>query len=55
MDEWLQSFAYKIVLAGQIHIFIISAFLAFAITMLTVAFHTRKAAIANPVDALRDE
>ena len=55
MDEWLQSFAYKILLAGHIDIFIISALLAFAITMLTVAFHTRKAAIANPVDALRDE
>lgn len=55
MDEWLQSFAYKIILTREIDVFIYSALIAFAITMLTVGYHTRRAAVANPVDALRDE
>ena len=55
MNEWLQSFAYKIVLTQQIHLFIISAVMAFVITVVTVSYHTRRAATANPVNALRDE
>ena len=55
MNEWLQSFAYKIVLTQQIHLFVISALMAFVITLFTVAFHTQRAAIANPVNALREE
>ena len=55
MDEWLQSFAYKITLSKEIDVFVYSALIAFAITMLTVGYHTRKAATANPVNALRDE
>jgi putative ABC transport system permease protein len=55
MNEWLQSFAYKIVLLQQGHLFLISAAMAFAITLLTVAYHTQRAATANPVNALRDE
>jgi putative ABC transport system permease protein len=55
MNEWLQSFAYKITLTQEIDVFIYSALIAFLITMLTVGYHTRKAATANPVNALRDE
>lgn len=55
MDNWLQSFAYKIELAKQIDIFVLSAAMAFFITILTVAYHTSKAALANPVNALREE
>ena len=55
MEEWLSSFAYKIVLSKDVDVFIYSAFIAFLITILTVGYHTWRAAIANPVDALRDE
>lgn len=55
MNKWLQSFAYKIMLTEQLSLFFISALLAFLITMLTVAYHTRRAATANPVNALREE
>lgn len=55
MDEWLQSFAYKILLSREIDVFIYSALMAILITLLTVGYHTRKAAMANPVNALRDE
>ena len=55
MDSWLQSFAYKIVLSKQIDLFVLSALMAFIITILTAAYHTRRAAIANPVNALREE
>ena len=55
MDNWLQTFAYKIVLANQISLFAGSALMAFAITLLTVIYHTMRAATANPVKALREE
>ena len=55
MDNWLQAFAYKIELRGETMTFLLSALLALVITMLTVGFHTAKAATANPVNALKDE
>jgi putative ABC transport system permease protein len=55
MDSWLQSFAYKIVLTQQIEVFILGAVFAFIITIFTVAYHTSRAATANPVNALREE
>ncbi|MEO1051618.1 MAG: FtsX-like permease family protein [Bacteroidota bacterium] len=55
MDKWLQSFAYKVAMVNEITTFIISGVLAFAITLLTVGFHTLRAATANPVNALKDE
>ncbi len=54
-ETWLQNFAYRIELRGEWPTFIISAFLAFLITLLTVGFHVIRAASANPVNALRDE
>jgi putative ABC transport system permease protein len=54
-DTWLQNFAYRIQLEGEWMTFILSAFLAFVITLITVGFHVVRAASANPVKALRDE
>lgn len=54
-ESWLQNFAYRIELKGEWPTFIISAFLAFIITLITVGFHVIRAASANPVKALRDE
>jgi len=55
MENWLQAFAYKIELSGEIFTFAISALLALIITMITVGFHTAKAATMNPVDTLHNE
>ncbi|MEO0555027.1 MAG: FtsX-like permease family protein [Bacteroidota bacterium] len=55
MDNWLQSFAYKIELTREAPTFLLSAALAVLITLLTVGFHTLKAAVANPVNSLRSE
>jgi putative ABC transport system permease protein len=54
-DTWLQNFAYRIELEGEWMTFIVSALLAFIITLITVGFHVVRAASANPVTALRDE
>jgi putative ABC transport system permease protein len=54
-ENWLQNFAYRIELQGEWPTFIISALLAFCITLLTVGFHVIRAASANPVNSLRDE
>ncbi len=54
-DTWLQNFAYRIELTGEWATFILSALLAFVITLITVGFHVVRAASANPVNALRDE
>jgi putative ABC transport system permease protein len=54
-DSWLENFAYRIELKGEWATFIVSALLAFVITMLTVGFHVVRAAMANPVKSLRDE
>jgi putative ABC transport system permease protein len=55
MKDWLQNFAYRINLADEWPTFVISASLAFAITLLTVGYHVVRAASANPVRSLRDE
>ncbi len=53
MNHWLQSFAYRINM--DIGTFLFSGVLALLIALLTVGFQAIKAAIANPVDALRYE
>jgi putative ABC transport system permease protein len=53
MNEWLQDFAYKIRI--EIIPFVISGLTILLIAFLTISFHTVKAAVANPVDSLRDE
>lgn len=54
-DTWLQNFAYRIELEGEWMTFVLSALLAFIITLITVGFHVVRAASTNPVNALRDE
>ncbi len=53
MNQWLQSFAYRINLS--ISTFILSGLIALFIALLTVSYQAIKAARANPVEALRYE
>src|SRR6266536_1131947 len=53
MSNWLKIFPYNTGLS--ITPFILSAFAVLIITLLTVIFHTLRAAVANPVKALRTE
>ena len=53
MDKWLKIFPYNTGLSAQP--FILSAIVVLIITLMTVIFHTLKAAIANPVKSLRTE
>lgn len=54
-SNWLQNFAYRIELEGEWPTFVVSAMLAFLITLVTVGYHVVRAASANPVTSLRDE
>lgn len=54
-ESWLQNFAYRIELQHEWPTFLISAVLAFTITLLTVGYHVIRASSANPVKSLRDE
>lgn len=53
MNNWLQDFAYRI----QIHwwVFAVAAIIALLIAFFTITFQAMKAAIANPIRALRTE
>ena len=53
MNQWLQSFAYRINLS--ISTFLLSGLIALLIALLTVSYQAIKAARANPVEALRYE
>jgi putative ABC transport system permease protein len=53
MNKWLQNFAYRINIG--LGAFVLSAWLALLIALLTVGFQSIRAARANPVDALRYE
>lgn len=53
MNRWLQDFAYRIDLGPGI--FVLGGALALLITLLTVSSQALKAALSNPVDALRYE
>jgi len=53
MNNWLQSFAYRINLT--IWIFLATAGVAFAIAILTVSYQSIKASLANPIESLRYE
>lgn len=53
MDKWLKIFPYNTGLS--VTPFLLSALTVLLITMLTVIFHTVKAALANPANALRTE
>ena len=53
MSGWLQEFAYRINISWWI--FALAGCLALLIAFVTVSFQAIKAAIANPVDSLRNE
>lgn len=53
MNLWLQGFAYRIDI--QWWMFALAGLMAVLIAVLTVSFQAIKAAIANPVDSLRNE
>jgi putative ABC transport system permease protein len=53
MSKWLQDFAYKVNIGPLV--FLLSAGLALIVAVLTVSYHSLKAALANPVDSLRYE
>jgi putative ABC transport system permease protein len=53
MRQWLQDFAYRTDLSWWI--FALAAILALVIALLTVSFHAVRAAVSNPVEALRNE
>ena len=52
-NQWLASFAYRISLGWEV--VAIAGVLILLITILTVGFHTVRAGMTNPVDALRYE
>lgn len=53
MQNWLEGFAYRVDLGADV--FVISGIIALMIAQLTVSFQSMKAALANPVTALRNE
>lgn len=53
MNSWLEDFTYKIEI--QWWLFAVAGLAAVVIALLTVGFQAIKAAVANPVDSLRDE
>ncbi len=53
MNQWLQNFAYRVSIGWWV--FAVSAMIAALIALFTISFQAIKAAIANPVKALRSE
>ena len=53
MNKWLQSFAYRTPISWWV--FVITAFIALFIALVTISFQAIKAAVANPVKSLRTE
>ena len=52
-ELWLNNFAYRITIG--VGLFIIAGLIAFTLALLTVSFHTFRAARSNPVEAIRYE
>jgi len=53
MNKWLQGFAYRIGISWWM--FLTAAFVAVFIALLTVSYHSIRAALTNPVKSLRSE
>jgi hypothetical protein len=53
MHSWLQQYDYRVSISAWV--FLVTILLALGIAILTVSFHSIRAAIANPVKSLRSE
>lgn len=53
MRSWLEGFAYRVHITPEI--FLIAGATILLITIITISFHTLKAAVSNPVKSLRTE
>jgi putative ABC transport system permease protein len=53
MNQWLQDFTYRIYLSWWM--FGLGALLTIVITLVTISHQSIRAAMANPVDSLRNE
>jgi len=53
MSRWMREFAYRVSIGPLV--FILAAGLALIVALLTVSYHTFRAALSNPVDSLRYE
>ncbi len=53
MNRWLEAFAFRIGIPWWV--FLVAGFAAVVIAAATVSFQSLKTALANPVNALRDE
>lgn len=53
MNKWLEDFAYRIEIEWWV--FALAGVVAMAVALLTVSAQAIQAAVANPVDSLRDE
>lgn len=53
LNQWMQNFVYRA--AFSVWTYILSFFIVIGITLVTVSWHSFKAASGNPVEALRDE
>jgi putative ABC transport system permease protein len=53
VDLWLRDFAYR--MNPGVDLFLVAGFVSITIALLTVGGHAMRAALGNPVDALRYE
>ncbi|MEO0331156.1 MAG: FtsX-like permease family protein, partial [Bacteroidota bacterium] len=53
MQQWLNDFAYRTNIG--LSTFVLAGLLALLIALLTISYQSVRAALANPVDSLRDE
>jgi len=53
MNNWLEGFSYKTTLSWWI--FALAGIVVLVVALLTVSYHSFRAALHNPIDALRDE
>lgn len=53
MNKWLEGFAYKV--SPGIAVFVLAGLASFLIAWFTVGFESVRAALSNPVKALRSE
>jgi len=53
MNDWLENFAYRI--PFDFMPYLLAALISISIALITVSLQTYKAALSNPVVALKDE